>query len=42
MQEVLGDLKPTDKDGHPLPLDKILSPAAMTQPRPVIGQSSQK
>lgn len=37
--EVLNDLKPTDKHGQPLDLEHILSPAAMTEPRPVLHKS---
>ena len=37
--EVLDTMKLTDKNGRPLQLDKILSPAAMTQPRPIIREA---
>lgn len=34
--EVLDTMKLTGKDGKPLPLDEILSPAGMTQPRQMV------
>lgn len=36
LQEVMASLNLKDKNGQPLPLDKILSPAAMTEPRPIV------
>lgn len=40
--ETLDAMKLKDKNGQPLPLDKILSPAAMTQPRPIITKGETK
>lgn len=39
LQEVLGGLDLKDKQGKPLPLDKILSPAAMTEPREIVSNA---
>lgn len=39
LKEVMASLKLKDKQGQPLQLDEILSPEAMTQPRPIVRRS---
>jgi aspartate ammonia-lyase len=36
---VLDSMTLTDKEGKPLPLDQILSPVALTQPRPIVHKT---